>query len=225
VSLLRILIVDPIVKSESTNGIDNIYSTLIVEGVSLDFESLKQGPYFIETEENEKSAVPDLLRVIKEGEERGYDGIIINCFGNPGLEEARKLVKVPVIGAGEASFLKVKEMERRFSVLTTVEDAVRRVKRNARKFDVESLLVSVRPLGMHVLELSQKKRLRKALIVEGGKAVQEDHAEIVVLGCTGMAGNAEWLSKKLGVPVIDPAKAAFGMTIKKLTQLLNARTK
>jgi len=217
VSLLKILVVDPIVKSGSTEDLDKSYSALKVEGVYLDFESLRQGPYFIETEENERSAVPDLLRVIKEGEEKGYDGIVINCFGNPGLEEARKLVRTPVIGAGEASFLKIKELEKRFSVLTTVEEAVRRVKRNARKCDVERFLVSVRPLGMHVLELSQKKRLRKALVIEGKKAVQEDHAEVVVLGCTGMAGNADWLSKKLGVPVIDPAKAAFETTIKMLT--------
>jgi len=217
VGSLKILVVDPIVKSEPTKDMDKIYSSLKVEGVSLNFESLKQGPYFIETDENEKSAVPDLLRVIKEGEERGYDGIIINCFGNPGLEEARKLVKIPVIGAGEASFLRIKELEQKFSVLTTVEEAARRVERNARKCNIERFLVSVRPLGMHVLELSQKMRLRKALIVEGKKAVQEDHAEIVVLGCTGMAGNAEWLSKKLGVPVIDSTKAAFETTIKVLT--------
>jgi allantoin racemase len=214
---LKILVVDPVVKSEPTKDIDNIYSTLKVKGISLGFESLKQGPLFIETEEHEKSAIPDLLRVIKEGEEKGYDGIIINCFGNPGLEEARKLVKIPVIGAGEASFLKIKEMERRFSVLTTVEEAVRRVKRNARKSGVEGFLVSVRPLGMHVLELCQRERLRKALVIEGRKAVQVDHAEVVVLGCTGMAGNAEWLSKELGVLVVDPAKAAFEMTINVLT--------
>lgn len=206
--------VDPIVKTEHTKDIDNVYSALKVKGVSLSFESLKQGPLFIETEEHEESAIPDLLRVIKEGEEKGYDGIIINCFGNPGLEEARKLVKIPVIGAGEASFLKMKEMERRFSVLTTVEEAVRRVRRNARKCGVEGFLVSVRPLGMHVLELGQKGRLREALVVEGGKAVEVDHAEVVVLGCTGMAGNAEWLSKRLGVPVVDPAKAALETTIK-----------
>ncbi len=196
-------------KSEPTKSIDKIYLSLKVEGVTLSFESLRQGPLLIETEEDEESAIPDLLRVIKDGEEKGYDGVIINCFGNPGLEEARRLVKIPVIGAGEASFLKIKEMEQNFSVLTTVEEAVKRVKRNARKCGVERFLVSVRPLGMHVLELAQKKRLRKALVIEGGKAVQEDHAEIVVLGCTGMAGNAEWLSKRLGVPVIDPAKAAF----------------
>ena len=204
-------------KSELTKDIDEIYSALKVEGVSLIFESLRQGPYFIETEENEKSAIPDLLRVIKEGEERGCDAIIVNCFGDPGLEEARKLVKIPVVGAGEASFLKVKEVGRRFSVLTTVVEAVRRVKRNARKCNVEGFLVSVRPLGMHVLELSQRERLRKALVMEGGKAVEEDHAEVIVLGCTGMVGNAQWLSKKLGVPVVDPAKAAFEMTIKVLT--------
>ena len=211
---MKILVVDPIVKTEHTKDIDNVYSALKVKGVSLSFESLKQGPLFIETEEHEESAIPDLLRVIKEGEEKGYDGIIINCFGNPGLEEARKLVKIPVIGAGEASFLKMKEMERRFSVLTTVEEAVRRVRRNARKCGVEGFLVSVRPLGMHVLELGQKGRLREALVVEGGKAVEVDHAEVVVLGCTGMAGNAEWLSKRLGVPVVDPAKAALETTIK-----------
>ena len=201
-------------KSELTKGIDGIYSTLKVKGVSLNFESLKRGPLFVETEEHEKSATPDLLRVIKEGEEKGYDAIIINCFGNPGLEEARKLVKIPVLGAGEASFLKMKEMERRFSVLTTVEEAVRRVKRNARKCGVERYLVSIRPLRMHVLELGQKERLRKALVTEGGRAVQDDHAEIIVLGCTGMTGNAEWLSKKLGVPVVDPAKVTFEMIIK-----------
>ena len=99
--------------------------------------------------------------------------------------------------------------------MTTVEEAVIRVKRNARKCNVEEILVSVRPLGLHVLELSEKERLRKALVREGGKAVQEDHAEIIVLGCTGMVGNAEWLSKKLGVPVVDPAKAAFALITKR----------
>ena len=216
-ALLKVLVVDPIVKSEPTGDIDKVYLSLKVEGVSLGFVSLKEGPLFIETEEDEESAIPDLLRVIKEGEEKGYDGIIINCFGNPGLEEARKLVKIPVVGAGEASFLKMKEMGQRFSVLTTVDEAVRRVRRNARKCGVDGFLVSVRPLGLHVLELSEKERLRKALVREGGKAVQEDHAEIIVLGCTGMAGNAEWISKKLGVPVIDPAKAALETTIKMLT--------
>ena len=128
-----------------------------------------------------------------------------------------------MIGAGEASFLKIKEMKRGFSVLTTVEEAARRVKRNARKCGVERFLLSVRPLGVHVLELGQRERRRKALVMKGGKAVQEDHAEVIVLGCTGMVGNAEWLSKKLVVPVIDPAEAAFEMTIRVLTQLQNAR--
>ncbi|MDH5449489.1 MAG: aspartate/glutamate racemase family protein [Candidatus Bathyarchaeota archaeon] len=220
---MKILVVDPIVKTEFMKDIDNIYSSLKIKGAALDFESLKEGPLSIETEEDEKSAVPDLLRVIKEGEEKGYDAIIINCFGNPGLEEARKLVKISVIGAGEASFLKIKEMERGFSVLTTVEEAVIRVKRNARKCGVERFLLSVKPLGMHVLELGQRERLRKALVLKGGKAVQEDHAEVIVLGCTGMVGNAGWLSRKLGAPVIDPARAAFETTIKVLTELQGAR--
>ena len=111
---MKILVVDPIVKTQFTKHIDNIYSSLNIGGLALDFESLKEGPLSVETEEDEKSAVPDLLRVIKEGERGGYDAIIINCFGNPGLEEGRKLVKVLVIGAGEASFLKSKEWNEDF---------------------------------------------------------------------------------------------------------------
>lgn len=208
-SALKILVVDPIVKSEITETIDKRWLKRRSEDVVLDFMSLKKGPSFIETEEHEKSAVPDLLRVVRNSERQGYNALIINCFGNPGLEEAKKLVGIPVIGAGEASFLKMKEARKRFSVITTVKEAVSRVRRNAHKHTAEPFLASIRPLNMHVLELVQKQRLRKALLSEGNKALEEDNVEIIVLGCTAMAGNAEWLSKKLGVSVIDPTEAAI----------------
>jgi len=205
---LKILVVDPIVKSEITECIDTKWLRIKSEGVTLDFTCLRKGPSFIETEEHEKLAVPDLLRVVKNGEKQGYNAIIINCFGNPGLEEAKKLVKIPVVGAGEASFLKAKTFKKRFVVITTVNEAVVRVRRNAKRHGTEQFLASIRPLGMHVPELVQKQRLRKALLTEGKRTLKEDRAEIIVLGCTAMAGNAEWLSRKLGVPVIDPTNAA-----------------
>jgi len=206
---MRILVVDPIVKSEITESIDKTWLKTKSEATILDFTCLEKGPSFIETEEHEKLAVPDLLRVVKNGEKQGYSAIIINCFGNPGLEEVKKIVKIPVVGAGEASFLKAKESKKRFSVITTVEEAVVRVRRNARKYGAEQFLASIRFLGIHVPEFAQKQRLRRALLKEGEKALKEDRAEIIVLGCTAMVGNAEWLSKKLGVPVIDPTKVAI----------------
>jgi len=206
---MKILVVDPIVKSEITESIDKTWLKTKSKDMVLDFTCLTKGPSFIETEEHEKLAVPDLLRVVKKGEKQRYHAIIINCFGDPGLEEARKLVKIPVVGAGEASFSKAKKARKRFSVITTVKEAVARVRRNAQKHGAELLPASIRPLGMHVPELVQKQRLRKALLHEGEKALKEDKAEIIVLGCTAMAGNDEWLSKRLGVPVIDPTKAAI----------------
>jgi len=160
--------------------------------------------------------VPDLLRVVRKGEKQGYNAIIINCFGDPGLDEARKMVRIPVVGAGEASFLNVKEAKKRFTVITTVQEAVARVRRNAHKHGAEPFLASIRPLNMHVPELVQKQRLRKALLNEGKKALKEDHVDIIVLGCTAMAGNAEWLSKKLDVPVIDPTKAALDKAVEQI---------
>jgi len=213
---LRILVVEPIVKSEITESIDKTWLKKKGVGLDLDFTSLQNGPSFIETEEHEKLAVPDLLRVVKNGEKQGYNAIIINCFGDPGVEEARKMVNVPVVGAGEASFLNVKEAKKRFTVITTVQEAVARVRRNARKHGAEPFLASIRSLDMHVPELVQKQRLRKALLNEGRKALKEDHVDIIVLGCTAMAGNAEWLSKKLDVPVIDPTQAAFDKAVEQI---------
>jgi len=213
---LKILVVDPIVKGEITESIDKTWLKMKSRGADLDFTCLQKGPSFIETEEHEKMAVPDLLRVVRKGEKQGYNAIIINCFGDPGLTEARKMVRIPVVGAGEASFSNVKEAKKRFTVITTVQEAVARVRRNAHKHGAEPFLASIRPLNMHVPELVQKQRLRKALLNEGKKALKEDHVDIIVLGCTAMAGNAEWLSKKLDVPVIDPTKAALDKAVEQI---------
>jgi len=132
------------------------------------------------------------------------------------LDEARKVVDVPVVGAGEASFSNVKEAKKRFTVITTVQEAVARVRRNARKHGAEPFLASIRPSHMHVPELVQKQRLRKALLNEGRKALKEDHADIIVLGCTAMAGNAEWLSEKLDVLVVDPTQAALDKAVEQI---------
>lgn len=208
-AVLKILVVNPIVKSKITESIRETLVEIESESIVLDFRNLEKGPDFIETEEHEKLTVPDLLRVVRNGERQGYSAIVINCFGDPRLEEAKKLVGIPVVGAGEASFLIAKESQERFSVITTVEEAVVRVRRNARKYGAEPFLASIRPLNMHVPELTQNERLRKALLNEARKASSEDQAEIIVLGCTAMAGNARWLAKELALPVVDPTEAAI----------------
>jgi len=213
---VRVLVVDPIVRSEISEHAHDEYVRLKPDGLTLGFEALREGPRFIETVEQERMAVPDLLRIVQEAERRGYDAVIINCFGDPGLEEARGMVDIPVIGAGESSYKRVKAMGRRFTVLTTVPQAVPRVRRNVRRCGVEELLASIRPLNLHVPELLDEGRLRGALLREGRRAILEDGAEVIVLGCTGMAGLADWLAGELGIPVIDPAQTALEEAIQQL---------
>ena len=89
---LKILVVDPIVKSDISEPIHKTYAQIKTSDVELGFEALREGPSVIETEEHERAAIPDLLRVIKEAEQQGYEAVIIHCFGNPGLEEAKTWV-------------------------------------------------------------------------------------------------------------------------------------
>ena len=84
----------------------------------------------------------------------------------------------------------------------------------AEQCGVRHKLVSIRMVDMPVLEvLHQGARLEAALLTQSRLAIDTDHADAIVLGCTGMFGMAERLAVALGgdIPVIDPILAAFKM--------------
>jgi allantoin racemase len=171
-----------------------------------------EGPLSIESAYEEYLSVPPALARIRALEGQGVDGVIVGCFGDPGVDAARELVAMPVVGPGEAAMLLAASLGHRFAIVTVLDSIVQPLRRLAWSVGVLDKLASVRAVGIPVLELYADLDATAARIVEvGRRALEEDGADTVILGCMTMAfaERHRALADALGVPVVSPAHAAL----------------
>jgi allantoin racemase len=167
------------------------------------------GPASIEGAYDDAFAVPGLLKRIQEGEVEGVDAHVIACFDDTGLDAARALARAPVVGIGEAGFFAAATLAHRFSVVTTLSRSVPVLENNLLRYGLERRCARVRATKVPVLELDNPASgARKKIADEIARALNDDAAEAIVLGCAGMAGLAASLSSEFDVPVIDGVGAA-----------------
>ena len=178
---------------------------------------LAAGPASVESAYDEAIAAPDVVAKVREAEEDGMDAVIINCFGDPGLDAARELVSIPVIGPCETSMHMAAMLGHKFSVITVLERLIPELELHAQKYGVGWKLASARSIDLPVLDLEKGREQFVDLMVErAAEAVEEDGAHVIVLGCTGLAGLDAQVKSGLSkagyeVPVIDPASIALKM--------------
>jgi allantoin racemase len=167
------------------------------------------GPPSIEGAYDDAFAVPGLLQRVKEGEAEGSDAHVIACFDDTGLDAARALANAPVVGIGEAGFFAAAMLAHRFSVVTTLSRSVPVLENNLLRYGLDRRCARVRATEVAVLELDNPASgARKKVADEIARALAEDSAEAIVLGCAGMADLAASLGAEFGVPVIDGVGAA-----------------
>jgi allantoin racemase len=151
----------------------------------------------------------DTFRLVKEAEEKGFDGIILTCFGNAGLEPARELVRIPVVAPGMAAWMLAIGLAPRFSVIVTLPSVLYRQEAEIRKLGLQNHVASIRAVDMKVSDLrSNRDLLKERFLCEARKAIEEDGACVIIPGCGGMTGRAHEFQQELGVPVIEPLGAA-----------------
>jgi len=175
---------------------------------------ITRGPASVESAFDDAIAVPDTLRLVAEAEREGVHAVVIDCMGDPGLEPARELVAIPVLGPCETAMHTAAMLGHRFAVVTVLERLIHQFENQARRYGVAEKLASVRAVGIPVLELhDDPERLHAELTREAARAV-EYGARAIIFGCTGMFGSAEavragLLAKGLDVPVINPIPTAI----------------
>lgn len=163
-------------------------------------------------------ATPYIVEEILKAEREGFDAALVNCFANPGAWEARELVQIPVIGAGEAALYVGLMLGSRLGVIEAgrtygagCHGAMHYVNdRWVKAFGLSQRVVSMRPIGLPVEDLPTRESTMAALTNVGQQCIQ-DGAEVLILGCTGMVGYADPLQRKLDVPVVDPSIASLKM--------------
>ncbi|MZI93368.1 aspartate/glutamate racemase family protein [Vibrio sp. CAIM 722] len=206
---MRIQVINPNTSQGMTDKIATAAKAVALSNTTIIATQPQHGPSTVESAFDEIIASAALMDEIQTGIEHDVDAHIIACFGDPGLDAARELSSVPVIGIAEAAFHMASLITRRFSVVTTMSSTLPTAHHLLDRYGFSQMCASVRATDIPVKELeSMTSTLYSALYHECLLAINDDGAEAIVLGCAGMADLVARLSSALNVPVIDGVAAA-----------------
>ncbi|MER8899182.1 aspartate/glutamate racemase family protein [Mesorhizobium sp. M0761] len=206
---MRILVVNPNTTASMTETIAAAARAVAGAGTEVIAVTSSMGPASIEGYYDEALAVPGLLMEIASGERAGAQAAIIACFDDTGLDAARAMASIPVIGICEAALSVASYIAQRFTVVTTTERSRVPVEGLVQRYGMAGR-ARVRAADIPVLSLEDAASgAVEKLRAEIARAIAEDRAEAIVLGCAGMADLAHRLQQEFDLPVIDGVGAAL----------------
>ncbi len=208
-----ILVINPNSTVAVTEDIDRALAPLrFRDGPEIECLTLAEGPPGIETQRHVESVVMPLCRLIESHDNRA-SAFVIACFSDPGLHSLRETTGKPVFGIAESGLLSALARADRLGIIAILEASVRRHRRYIRALGLESRLAGELALDLGVLELAEESVTFARLSEVGARLRDEAGAQVLVLGCAGMARYRARLEAALEVPVIDPTQAAVAMAI------------
>ncbi|KPK75956.1 MAG: Asp/Glu/hydantoin racemase [Phycisphaerae bacterium SM23_30] len=201
---MRILIINPNSDPEMTAVIQKAAEEFA--GGDFEVKCLPNpgAPEFIETYRDQVDAAAGMMRLVRENEDQ-YDAFIVACHCDPNLDALKEITPRPVVGIGEASMKIASLLGHCFSVVSTDEHSTPNKEALVHKYHLRNVLASVRtpPEGNDLLS-DREKYLQAAR-----SAIEQDRAEVIVLGCAGLAGLDKYLQERLGAPVLDGVVCAL----------------
>ncbi len=210
---MRLLILNPNTTASMTRTIAEVARADAALDVRIDALEPTRGPASVEGRFDEAiSAYWTLEAALPVADQ--YDGLIVACYGpHPVIGALREVLTQPVVGIMEASILHALPLGERFSIVTTSARWEPLLREGVRVLGVEDRCASVRSSGLAVLDLERlpADQVRERLCAAAYEAIEQDGAEIICLGCAGMAGLDEAIRRATGVPVIDGVRAAVAM--------------
>lgn len=155
-------------------------------------------------------AAPEIVQLAADGQNAGFEAVVLYCFSDPVIDACREALRIPVIGGAQASCLAALNVCRSFGVILADEARL-----PEKKLFLRTLGVSPERIGQiaavnlnGISPWADRETTFKKLLACGQKMMRDTHTEAIVLGCLSFLGLAEPLSRVLGIPVIDPAVAA-----------------
>jgi Asp/Glu/hydantoin racemase len=211
--MAAILVINPNSTESMTRVIDEACEPLrMAGGPAIETATLKEGPPGIETQQHVDGLIPPLVSFLRKQEAR-YDGFVIACYSDPGLHSVREVTKKPVLGIAECGILTALTLGQRFGVIAILQQSIARHMRYMGALGVMDRFAAELPVGLGIAELADERRTF-ARMVEVGKTLTTEHrADVVVMGCAGMARHRKPLQDAIGVPVVEPTQAALAMAI------------
>ncbi|MCG8274453.1 aspartate/glutamate racemase family protein [Aquamicrobium sp. NLF2-7] len=210
---IHIRILSPVVSTNRSFEAEQ--AVLATSGVQLSKVHVAHGTRSIESLHDSALSVPELLRLAVEAEQEGVDALVIDCMADPGLMALRERVAIPVLGPSQTAMHLAALLGHRFSVVTLARHLRVLFGTAAASYGTAASMASCRWIDMAAGELAgSQDRVRAAVLAQAVKAVEEDKADTIILGCTGLLGLAEEVASGLNdrgydALVIDPLPATI----------------
>ena len=183
-----------------------------VPGVRLECLTYSDGPAGIVSQLDADGVVPGLVAMARELDERAA-AIVIACFSDPGLRALREKLSCPVFGIGESAALFALTLGERFGVAASMPTSIPRHLRMWRAMGIQDRFAGEVAIGLSPQETTDPDKTFHRLEVAGAKLRDAHGADVIVMGCAGMASYRHALEASLGIPVVEPSQAAVAMAL------------
>ena len=204
-----ILVVNPNTSQEMTAAIDRMAQAAAGPSASVVTIRSTNGPYTIEGALDAALATAGMLEAIAAYKDP-FDAVVVACFGDPGVEALRILVRVPVIGIGAASFVQAGCLSQHFAIVTPVAGTQDRYAAVAAALGLDRQFVGAYPTPLSVADFeSDDPAVLDTLVFHAEQAVK-DSADCLLFGCAGIADQIDAIEARVGVTCV--ASVAAGVT-------------
>lgn len=209
--MTTLVVINPNSSQVVTDGIDAAIDPLRAFGTSIRCLTLAEGPPGIETQRQADLTVAPMLALA--AAQHDAAGYVIACFADPGLHALRDQTSLPVVGIQEASVMTALLLGHRFGVISILPASVPRHLRAFGAMGVTDRLAGDRALGLGVAALSDETASLDAMIATGRRLRDDDGADVLIMGCAGMARYRDPLQEATGLPVVEPTQAAASIAL------------
>lgn len=220
---MSLVVINPNSNQSVTDGIARALIPLQGGIVPIRCLTLEEGPPGIESQVQADLTIAPMLRLA--AAQSDPSGFVIACFGDPGLHALRDQTALPVLGIQEAAVMTALTLGQRFGVIAILPGSIPRHLRAFGAMGVLDRLAGDRALGLGVAELSEPGRSLAAMIETGHRLRDEDGADVLIMGCAGMAYYRDTLEAETGLPVVEPCQAAAAMALGQIALNLTRRLK
>jgi len=201
---VKIFIINPNADIKFTEMIMIEALKVISPGNDVICKNAPNAPMFIGNHIDEILCGPGMLQLLRENEKE-FDAFVLGCTCDVNIDIMRETTEKPVVGIGESSMLAAMMLGGKFSVIQMGQRGVSMKKRFVKNLGFDSRCASVRSI-----DINGPGDMADKIIVAARKAIVEDGAEVITLGCAGLAGLAEKVSREIGIPVIDGIPYGIG---------------
>lgn len=181
---------------------------LVNNGTRIDMIQFENGPERIESALDIAKVAPFVIKESINAEKKAYDAVVIASFEDPGLESARELCKIPIMGLGESSLLLACMLGKKFSIVTYDSNQI--LEKIVRKKGIERKIIDYLPIYPGVKKRKDLE-LNSVKVFDKIKKAVEKGAEVIILGGADVFDTVHLIRQKTKIIILDPLSIAIKM--------------